>query len=69
MFTKEQLDALYVSVKAGMSEKRFRHTAAVADMAVRLGELFAPDRVDILRALNRMSSMLYILMIRLKKEQ
>ena len=50
MFTKEQLDALYVSVKAGMSEKRFRHTAAVADMAVRLGELFAPDRVDVLRA-------------------
>ena len=29
----------------------------------------APTRVDILRALNRMSSMLYILMIRLKKEQ
>ena len=28
-----------------------------------------PTRVDILRALNRMSSMLYILMIRLKKEQ
>ena len=27
-----------------------------------------PTRVDILRALNRMSSMLYILMIRLKKE-
>ena len=29
----------------------------------------APTRVDILRALNRVSSMLYILMIRLKKEQ
>ena len=28
----------------------------------------APTRVDILQALNRMSSMLYILMIRLKKE-
>ena len=28
-----------------------------------------PTRVDILRALNRMSSMLYILMIRLKKER
>ena len=28
-----------------------------------------PTRVDILQALNRMSSMLYILMIRLKKEQ
>lgn len=50
MFTKEQLDALYEAVKSGMSEKRFRHTAAVADMAVRLGELFVPDQVDILRA-------------------
>jgi len=28
-----------------------------------------PTRVDILKALNRMSSMLYLLMIRLKKEQ
>ena len=28
-----------------------------------------PTRVDILQALNRMSSMLYILMIRLKKER
>ena len=50
MFTKDQLDALYEAVKGSMSEKRFRHTAAVADMAVRLGELFAPDRADILRA-------------------
>ncbi len=50
MFTKDQLDGLYRSVKEGMSEKRFRHTAAVADMAERLGELFAPDRLDVLRA-------------------
>ena len=50
MFTSDQLDSLYASVKESMSEKRFRHTAAVADMAVRLGELFAPDKVDILRA-------------------
>lgn len=50
MFTKESLDALYGAVKGSMSEKRFRHTAAVADMAVRLGELFAPDKKEILRA-------------------
>ena len=50
MFTSDQLDGLYASVKESMSEKRFRHTAAVADMAVRLGELFAPDKADILRA-------------------
>jgi predicted HD superfamily hydrolase involved in NAD metabolism len=49
MFTKDQLDGLYASVKGSMSEKRFRHTAAVADMAERLGELFAPDRADVLR--------------------
>ena len=50
MFTKERLDALYWAVKESMSEKRFRHTAAVADMAVRLSELFAPDKKEILRA-------------------
>ena len=31
MFTKERLDALYWAVKESMSEKRFRHTAAVAE--------------------------------------
>lgn len=50
MFTEQQLLALYGSVKGSMSEKRFRHTAAVADMAVRLGELFVPDKCDVLRA-------------------
>ena len=50
MFRKDQLDRLYASIESSMSEKRFRHTAAVADMAERLGELFAPDKTDILRA-------------------
>lgn len=50
MFDEKQLHDLYESVKGSMSEKRFRHTAAVADMAERLGELFAPDKRDILRA-------------------
>ena len=40
--------------------------AAVAAFADREGN---PTRVDILQAMNRMSSMLYILMIRLKKGQ
>ena len=39
---------------------------AVAAFSDREGN---PTRVDILRAMNRMSSMLYILMIRLKKEK
>lgn len=50
MFSKQQLDALYESVKREMSEKRFRHTAAVADMAERLGALFAPEQCGLLRA-------------------
>lgn len=50
MFTKDQLDRLYETVKGSMSEKRFRHTAAVADMAERLGALFAPQSTDVLRA-------------------
>ncbi len=50
MFTERQLLELYGAVKGEMSEKRFRHTAAVADMAARLGALFAPDKCDVLRA-------------------
>ena len=44
---------------------RAAELAAVAAFSDREGN---PTRVDILRALNRMSSMLYILMIRLKAE-
>lgn len=50
MYTEKQLAGLYDKVKEGMSEKRFRHTAAVADMAARLGALFVPDQCDLLRA-------------------
>ncbi|MBQ7380465.1 MAG: HD domain-containing protein [Clostridia bacterium] len=50
MFSEKQLNELYESVKGGMSEKRFLHTAAVADMAERLGELFLPSSCDMLRA-------------------
>ena len=50
MYTEKQLSELYEKVREGMSEKRFRHTAAVADMAARLGALFVPDKCDLLRA-------------------
>ena len=49
-FDETALDRLRESVREGMSEKRFRHTAAVEKMAARLGELYAPDKIDILRA-------------------
>ena len=50
MFSEKQLKELYEAVKGSMSEKRFLHTAAVADMAERLGELFLPSSCDMLRA-------------------
>ena len=49
-FTEEQLARLRQAVQTSMSEKRFRHTAEVEKMAVRLGLLYAPSRIDALRA-------------------
>lgn len=49
-FTESQIDALRERVRGAMSERRFTHTAEVEKMAVRLGELYAPDRIDMLRA-------------------
>ena len=49
-FSEESLIALYESVREQMSEYRFIHTAEVEKMAVRLGNLYAPDKLDILRA-------------------
>ena len=49
-FSEESLIALYNSVREQMSEYRFTHTAEVEKMAVRLGNLYAPDKLDILRA-------------------
>lgn len=45
-FSRSDIDALKESVKARLSEKRFNHTLAVADAAVRLGELCAPKCKD-----------------------
>ena len=49
-FSEESLIALHNSVREQMSEYRFIHTAEVEKMAVRLGNLYAPDKLDILRA-------------------
>ena len=49
-FSVEMIDRLRESVAASMSEWRFRHTAEVELMAQRLGELYAPDKLDMLRA-------------------
>ncbi len=50
IITEEMLDELRGRVSAGMSEKRFRHTAEVEKMAVRLCELYAPEKTSVLRA-------------------
>jgi nicotinate-nucleotide adenylyltransferase len=50
MISEKMLDALRQSVQQRMSAKRFVHTAAVEKMAQYLGELYAPDKVDVLRA-------------------
>ena len=49
-FNEDMLRRLRESISGSMSPKRFRHTAAVEEMAARLGELYAPDKIDILRA-------------------
>ena len=49
-FDEGMLGRLRDSVAASMSQKRFVHTAAVEKMAARLGELYVPDKIDILRA-------------------
>ncbi len=48
--TKEMLNSLHADVSGRMSPKRFAHTAAVADMAVRLADLYCPEKRDMLTA-------------------
>ena len=50
MITESMLDALREQVSSGMSEKRFYHTAEVEKMAARLGALYAPEKIPMLRA-------------------
>ena len=50
IFTPDIIHQLRERVSADMSEWRFTHTAEVEKMAVRLGELYAPDKIPMLRA-------------------
>lgn len=47
---EQTLDQLRNEIRTSMSEKRFRHTAEVEKMVARLGALYAPDRIPMLRA-------------------
>lgn len=47
--TESMLNALREEIRSSMSEKRFRHTAEVEKMAIRLGELYAPHKIPMLR--------------------
>ncbi len=48
--TETQLNELRHSLSGRMSEKRYRHTVEVERMVVRLGELYAPEKIPMLRA-------------------
>ncbi len=50
MFNEEKLDALRGKMAWQMSWFRFQHTLGVEKEAVRLGELYAPDKIPLLRA-------------------
>ena len=49
-FSEEMLSYLRESVKNEMGEKRYFHTLEVEKMATRLGEIYAPEQVSMLRA-------------------
>lgn len=49
-FSDAQIDALREKVRSSMSDFRFIHTAEVERMAARIGEIYAPSKIDILRA-------------------
>ena len=50
MITEKMLDALREELSHKMSPKRFRHTAEVEKMAERLGCIYAPEKIAVLRA-------------------
>ncbi len=49
-FTEEMLDKLRKKVGEGMSEKRYFHTLEVEKMAARLGAIYVPECISVLRA-------------------
>jgi nicotinate-nucleotide adenylyltransferase len=50
IITEEMIGLLRIRAVEGMSEKRRVHTLAVERMAMRLGAIYAPDKINILRA-------------------
>lgn len=48
-FTDEQINSLRIRVKERLSEKRFIHTLGVEEMAIKIGILCLPERIDELR--------------------
>ncbi len=50
IITEEMLACLRRSAVEGMSDKRRTHTLAVEQMAMRLGAIYAPEKINILRA-------------------
>ncbi len=48
--TEEMLDGLRSDIKERLSERRLLHTLAVEEMAARIGGIYSPERVNILRA-------------------
>lgn len=50
IITEEMLKDLREKAVEGMSDKRRIHTLAVEQMAMRLGAIYAPDKINILRA-------------------
>ena len=49
-FSEEMLAKLRESVKSEMGEKRYFHTLEVEKMAARLGDIYAPSQISMLRA-------------------
>ena len=49
-FSTVSLDALRESIRSGLSEYRYTHVAQVEAMIVRLGALYLPDDIPMLRA-------------------
>ena len=49
-FSEEMLAQLREKIKSEMGEKRYFHTLEVEKMAARLGKIYAPDKIPMLRA-------------------
>lgn len=49
-FSEEMLEILRKKVRAEMGDKRYFHTLEVEKMAIRLGEIYAPSQINMLRA-------------------